>query len=138
MRAKAKGTRAERLLQEQLEERGYVTVRVAGSGSRDTAFCDLVTWHPRYSAVFIEVKSRALGSSVSIPNNMIVTSEIVSDYASDAVLWVLAIKVPGSSSFRFYDQEMLEGDGHPKWIKVNGRNLSRMKTIEDFFPVQCI
>ena len=53
-----KGSRRERELLELLSSQGFVVHRIAGSGMKDSAICDLVAIDNKGKTHFIEVKSR--------------------------------------------------------------------------------
>jgi len=54
---KAKGSRAERELLELFTKNGWKAARVAGSGTNDNTFCDLIAGKMKRKGVAIEAKS---------------------------------------------------------------------------------
>ncbi|MBL7160165.1 MAG: hypothetical protein ISS95_01240 [Candidatus Aenigmarchaeota archaeon] len=54
----AKGSRRERELLEKLSQEGLIVHRIAGSGVKDSAICDLIAVDSKGKVQLIEVKSR--------------------------------------------------------------------------------
>lgn len=137
-----KGTQVEREFQQILDDHNIVNLRVAGSGSRSNAFCDVVCWSPG-GVLFVEVKYRRDGSvpikfpydlndAVRCVNNTICRRE-ATDLLSPA-RWVIAIRRHGSRDFGFYDEAMWHSYGGPDYIRVTDHFFSQLRSFAYFWP----
>ena len=137
--ARRKGTRTEREIQEFLDSRGIPNLRVAGSGSRREAFCDLVTWMPpravpgdgkvseHHQTVFLEVKYRAEGGRIYVPDDLVRTAEKV------GAAWIIAVRMKGSHDFWVYDHQTWLADNRPGSFLIERAACGRFKTLSGYF-----
>jgi len=134
-----KGTRVERELQEFLDSRNLPNLRVAGSGSRQEAFCDVVAWRrPPPGAgsgeatiplqtVFVEVKYRAEGGRIYVPDDLVEKAERV------GAAWIIAVRMKGSHGFWVYDHQTWLADNRPGSFLIERSQCGRFKTLSAFF-----
>lgn len=73
MSNKAKGSRVERELLNYFTENGWRAARVAGSGTNENTFCDLIAGKKEKKAYAIEIKS-------SKKNRIYITKEQIEDF----------------------------------------------------------
>ena len=137
--ARRKGTRTEREIQEFLDSRGIANVRTAGSGSRREAFCDLVTWMPpravpgdgkvseHHQTVFLEVKYRAEGGRIYVPDDLVEKAERV------GAAWIIAVRMKGSHGFWVYDHQTWLADNRPGSFLIERAACGRFKTLSGYF-----
>jgi len=134
---KRKGTRAERQLQEFMDSYNIPNLRTAGSGSRRTAFCDVVTWRrpppgagsgeakTPLQTVLAEVKYRSsLTPRIYIRDDLVETAEKV------GASWIIAVRMKGCG-FYIYDREMWLVDGRPSSFLVE--RSRGFKTLSGYF-----
>ncbi|MGV8131167.1 MAG: Holliday junction resolvase Hjc [Candidatus Pacearchaeota archaeon] len=128
MSNKAKGSRAERELLDKFTENGWRCARVAGSGTNENTYCDLIAGKVNYKAYAIEAKS-------SKSPRIYITKEQIDEFMQFSLIMgltpVVAVRF-NREGWLFLKPEQLEDSG-VNWV-VNLKNAKVVgKRFGQFF-----
>lgn len=129
MSNKAKGSKAERELLQIFTDNGWKGARVAGSGTNDNTFCDLIAGKKNYKAYAIEAKS-------SKSPRIYITKQQIEEFIKFSEVMGLTPVVAarfnreGWIFINPFDPDQLEDSGvnwvvNLKKIKVNGKKFGQ-------------
>jgi len=80
-----------------------------------------------HQTVFLEVKYRAEGGRIYVPDDLVRTAEKV------GAAWIIAVRMKGSHDFWVYDHQTWQADGRPPSFFIERSQCGRFKTLSAFF-----
>lgn len=128
MSNKAKGSRVERELLDLFTEQGWRAARVAGSGTNENTFCDLIAGKFGRKAYAIEVKS-------SKKNRIYITKQQIEEFVTFAALMGLKTAVAvrfNREGWLFLEPRQLEDSG-VNWVVSLEAARKEGKRFSQFF-----